>query len=470
MRAIDALGINYRLHRIEPFTGLFGIDIARQLARDFQIRRLLCHWTLHLVLELYIRKQPPGRIVATNAGNMTKPGSEITRAARGSRVAHLTSEHSAMDSRILYKECCSLRRAGYQVTLVAPHTSDTEVDGVSIRAIRPPPSRWSRISVTLAEIWRMAVKVDADLYHLHDPELLPVGLGLRCRGKAVIYDVHDDFPALARITNYPPLRGPLLRLPSFVLRHLENIAAPFMSAIVAADETLGLRFAARNKKCSIVHNLPLSDEMAPVTPLPWNHRARAIAYIGTFTRWRGLFHMVQAMDLLPSTVDCTLFLVGAMKDHYREQIAKVPGYQRIQVVGPLDRVGVRDILSSVRAGLSVAHPIPFVTLTWPIKIFEYMAAGIPVIASDFPLWRELLGHPPAGLFVDPLDPKSIANAIEMVLGDSSEAERMGKLGRHAVEERYNWFREEQSLLGLYQQLGMRGVSSSSNESQASNIP
>lgn len=360
---------------------------------------------------------------------MKKRRSEIIPVTRGSRIAHLTSEHTAMDSRILYKECCSLSRAGYQVTLVAPYTGDTEVEGVSIKAIRQPPSRWSRLSVTLAEIWRVAVKLDADLYHLHDPELLPIGMGLRCLGKTVIYDVHDDFPALATITNYPPLRGPFRRLPAFVLRHLENIAAPFMSAIVAADETLGLRFAARNKKCCIVHNLPLPAEMAPLTPVPWNRRLRAVAYVGTFTRWRGLFHMVQAMDLLPSQLDGKLLLVGAMKDHYRKQIAKVPGYHRVQVIGPFDRAGVRDVLSSVRAGLSVAHPIPFVTLTWPIKIFEYMAAGIPVIASNFPLWRELLGQPPAGLFVDPLDPKSIANAIEYVLGKSPEAERMGQLGR-----------------------------------------
>jgi len=367
-------------------------------------------------------------------------------------VAHLTSDHTAMDSRILYKECRSLSHGGYQVTLVGPHTHDIEVDGVSIKAIAKPPTRWSRVSRTLAEIWRIAVKLNADVYHLHDPELLPIGLWLRLRGKTVIYDVHDDFPALASITNYPPLRGPLRRLPAYFIRRLENFAAPRMSAIVAADEAVGARFAALNDKCFIVHNLPLPQELAPIDPVPWHRRACAVAYVGTFTRWRGLFEMVQAMDYLPKKLDCRLLLVGTLKDNWRKDIAKLPGYQRVEVRGQLDRAGVRDILSSVRAGLSVAHPLPFVTLTWPIKIFEYMAAGIPVIASDFPLWRELLGHPPAGLFVNPLDPKSIANAIERVLCEPSEAERMGQLGRRAVEEHYNWSREEQSLLRLYGEL------------------
>ena len=367
-------------------------------------------------------------------------------------MAHLTSDHSAMDSRILYKECRSLSRAGYQVTLIGPNARDMDVGGVSIKAISTPASRWSRISWTLEEIWRLAVKVDADLYHLHDPELLPIGLRLRWRGKAVIYDVHDDFPALAAIANYSPLRGPLRRFPVHLIRQMENLAAPRMSAIIAADESVGARFAALNDKCFIVHNLPQPEELAPVRPVLWQRRLSALAYVGTFTRWRGLLDMVQAMDYVPCSLDCRLFLVGTLRDYWRKQIARLPGYRRVEIRGPLDRAGVRDILASVKAGLSVAHPLPFVTLTWPIKIFEYMAAGIPVIASDFPLWRELLGHPPAGLFVNPLDPKSIASAIEYILCNPSEAERMGNLGRRAVETHYNWASEEQSLLRLYDEL------------------
>jgi glycosyltransferase involved in cell wall biosynthesis len=374
------------------------------------------------------------------------------KATCGPRVAHLTADHPATDSRILYKECLSLSRAGYQVTLIGRHSHDVEVDGVSIKAIATPPTRWSRLSRTLAEIWRLAVQVDADLYHLHDPELLPIGLGLRLCGKKVIYDVHDDFPALAAITNYPPLRGPLNRLPTHVIRHMENLAAPRMSAIVAADETLGTRFAALNRKCFIVHNLPRPEELAPASPVAWESRARAVAYIGTFTDWRGLLDMVQAMDHVSNDLDAKLFLVGTMKDHWRKRIEKLPGYQRTKIMGPFDRMGIRDTLSVVRAGLSVAHPLPFVTLTWPIKIFEYMAAGLPVIASDFPLWQGLLSHQPAQLFVNPLDPKSIARAIEYLLRNPTEAERIGQLGRRAMEENYNWSSEERLLLRLYREL------------------
>jgi glycosyltransferase involved in cell wall biosynthesis len=368
------------------------------------------------------------------------------------RVAHLTSDHAALDSRIFYKECRSLARAGYQVFLLGPHAKDAEIDGVRIKAIRPPRTRWSRLSITLGQLWREAVRVDAEVYHLHDPELLPLGLWLRRRGKAVIYDVHDDFPALASIAHYLPFPGPLRRVPPYFLYRLEKFASPRMSAIVAADETLGVRFAALNENCVIVHNLPQPEELAPPVPLGWELRSNAVAYVGTFALWRGLREMVLAMDHLPKSLDCTLFLVGPLSPQLREEIARLPGRERVQITGTLDRIGVREILSTVRAGLVILHPSPRVIRTWPIKIFEYMAAGIPVIASDFPLWRQLLGHPPSGLFVDPLDPKSIARAIEYVLTDSRAAEQMGQRGRRAVEEVYNWSTEERALLHLYQRI------------------
>jgi glycosyltransferase involved in cell wall biosynthesis len=370
----------------------------------------------------------------------------------GLRVAHLTSDHFALDPRIFYKECRSLARAGYQVTLIGRYPHDAEIDGVKIKAIRFPPARWFRLSAGLALIWSAAAKADAEIYHLHDPELLPIGLWLRRRGKKVIYDVHDDFPALASATRYLPFPGPFRGIPASVIRYLENSVAPKLSAIIAAVEFIGARFEALNSNCVVVHNLPEPDELAPRVWPRWNERSPNVAYVGTFARWRGVREMVLAMGRLPKSLDSRLLLVGRLPSDLHADIARLPGYDRVQVLGVLDRSGVRQILRTVTAGLVLLHPVPFMLGAWPLKMFEYMAAGLPVIASDFPLWREFLGDPPCGMLVNPLDPGAIADAIEFVLTHPAEAEEMGSRGHRNVEERFNWTIEERKLLQLYHRL------------------
>ena len=88
----------------------------------------------------------------------------------------------------------------------------------------------------------------------------------------------------------------------------------------------------------------------------------------------------------------------------------------------------------------------------PIKLFEYMAAGMPVIASDFPLWREIVTDAGCGLLVNPEDAPAIAAAINRLLGDESMARQMGEAGRQAVLSRYSWSAEAQKLVALYAQL------------------
>jgi glycosyltransferase involved in cell wall biosynthesis len=85
----------------------------------------------------------------------------------------------------------------------------------------------------------------------------------------------------------------------------------------------------------------------------------------------------------------------------------------------------------------------------PNKMFEYMSAGLPLIASDFPLWREIVEGNDCGVCVDPADPAAIAEAIDRLVENPDLARRMGENGQRAVHERYNWAIEEKKLLALY---------------------
>jgi glycosyltransferase involved in cell wall biosynthesis len=179
----------------------------------------------------------------------------------------------------------------------------------------------------------------------------------------------------------------------------------------------------------------------------------AVVYIGSITRSRGILELVEGMSLLPSDTPLRLKLAGTFSPaELQDDMHTLPGWERVDYLGFLRRGQVTDLLGRVRAGLLVLHPEETYLCSMPIKLFEYMAAEIPVIASDFPLWRQIIEEARCGLLVDPLNPVAIAAAIERLYNHPAEAEQMGKRGRAAVESRYTWAGEERRLKELYESL------------------
>ena len=365
------------------------------------------------------------------------------------KIVHLTSVHPPFEVRLFHKECRSLAQAGYNVTVVAPHNRDDVRDGVRIKAVPEPKGRLSRMTLTVWRVYREAVRQRADVYHFHDPELIPVGLLLRAQGKKVLYDIREDLPRTIPVKYYVPswLAPPLARAAECV----ENLACRWFSALVPTTPPIGQRFQPLNHNIVVVHNYPLLQEFQSQAKIPWSQRTCSVAYTGAcLSVGRSLREMVQAVGLLPDTLPATLKLTGSfVPASLREEVARLPGWKRVEYLGILDRAEIAAVLGSVQAGLVVEKPEPNHLQSRPIKMFEYMSAGIPVVASDFPLWRKIIGNAGCGLIVDPLSPRAISQAIEYVLTHSEEAQAMGCRGRQAVEHQYNWKNEERKLLELY---------------------
>jgi glycosyltransferase involved in cell wall biosynthesis len=382
------------------------------------------------------------------------------------KVAHLTSAHSYRDVRILKKECRSLVQAGYDVSLIASHNRDEVVYGVKVIAIPPDAQRLRRRASgaayiyrkalqagSTAHVYREALRLNADVYHFHDLELIPVGLLLRARGKRVIYDIHEDMPRSVLSRVYLPqwTRRPI----SWLAERTENLAARHFSALVAATPAIGARFQAIHPQTMVVNNYPLRDELNGQIPTAWDERVNSVAYVGTLTPIRGGMQMVEAMAYVSEPLQARLELAGVIwPDQLQERMKRLPGWTRVCALGVVDRPGVAQLLGRVQAGLVLFLPEPNHIQAQPNKLFEYMSAGIPVIASDFPLWRKLIETVGCGLLVDPLNPSAIADAIEFILTHPEEAMAMGRRGREAVERHYNWESEKSKLLHLYAQIGV----------------
>lgn len=364
------------------------------------------------------------------------------------KIAHLTSVHYRNDIRIFFKQCCSLATHGYDVTLVvADDQGDEYKEGVKIVDVGRLPGRLNRMFKTTHLIFSKAVSLNADIYQFHDPELIPVGLKLKQLGKKVIFDSHEDVPKqlLAK-----PYLGPVSRrILSGVISLFERYTCRRFDGVIAATPFIRDKFLAINPRTVDINNFPVIGELE--TAVPWIEKHDEVCYVGGISANRGILEVVRALELLQSST--RLNLAGRFSESVLEaKVKALPAWGRVNELGFLDRVGIRDVLGCSIAGLVTLHPIINYLEALPIKMFEYMAAGIPVIASNFPLWREIVEGNQCGFCIDPLDSKAIASAIDFLVINPKEAERMGANGQRAIARYYNWSMEEKKLISLYESL------------------
>jgi glycosyltransferase involved in cell wall biosynthesis len=363
------------------------------------------------------------------------------------KVVHLTSAHPVFDARIFQRECRSLARLGYEVVLIAPHQCDEIVDGVDIRHVQPHPNRLLRMTSTTLGVYRRALREKADVYHFHDPELILAGLLLRMAGRRVIYDIHEDLPRTIAGKFYFPgwCRPPI----KWAAESLENLACRSFSGLVAATPTIAERFYRVNSRTTVVCNFPVLDDM-PTPAVRWEDRQMSVAYIGNITVERGIIELVKALSLLPADSPARLLLAGKFwPESLHQQLAQLRGWGRVDYVGLVSPKKIPSLLARVRAGLVVLAPQENYLRSMPIKLFEYMAAGIPVIASNFPFWRQIVEGAQCGVLVDPTNPPAIAQAICSLLTSPERAQEMGTRGRKAAEITFNWKNQEPRLRALY---------------------
>lgn len=367
---------------------------------------------------------------------------------KGRKAVHLTTVHPPFDTRIFHKEAKTLVKAGYDVTLIAQHDKDDFVDGVKIIALPKPRNRFTRIFGLTWRAFLLALRQRAAVYHFHDPELLPIGLCLKLLTQAkVIYDVHEDVPQQI-LTKYwlpAPLRKPLAMVSNLV----EKLLARAMDAIVVATEGIATNFRGLNPV--VVHNYP-DLGMLPNPPIARKERnEKVLVYVGGLSKLRGALELVRALEHLDHIDNLWLDLIGRFEPPELErELQALPGYRRVRYLGWLPWKEAWGHAKTADIGLVLFLPAPNHKRSLPNKLFEYMAAGLPVVASNFPLWREIVEGNNCGLCVDPLNPEAIAEAIEYLITHPEEARKMGENGRRAVEEKYNWEKEAQKLLALYE--------------------
>jgi len=295
-------------------------------------------------------------------------------------------------------------------------------------------------------VFEKALYLDGDLYHLHDPELMPVGVELVRRGKKVVFDAHEDLPK--QLKSKPYLNGVSRKILPLAASVAENWACARFSAVIGATPAISEKFSAINPTSETVNNFPILGELSGCDV--HEPRAREVTYVGGMSKIRGIEYLIAAMEF---TNDVKLNLIGNFGDAAVEREVKQQyDFSQINQLGFLERSEVRDVLARTRAGLVTFLASPNHIDAQPNKMFEYMSAGVPIITSNFPLWREIVEGNKCGICVEPTDAAAIGAAIQFLVDNPGEAFEMGQRGRRAVVDKYNWSNEEKKLFALYRRV------------------
>ena len=359
------------------------------------------------------------------------------------KVCHMTSAHNWNDVRIFMKMCHSLSNAGYDVYLVASGDSKN-CDGVHVIGCGEKPiGRKARMGGFANKIYQRAKELDCDVYHFHDPELLPYGIKLKKAGKVVIFDSHEDVPEQIMSKYWIP--APLRWIVSKMYKAYESYAVAKFDAVVTATPAIAEKFVGRAKNVVVINNYPKLDDIVFQTK-PFEERSAHICYAGGLDELRGGKIMVEAVKGLDSM---RLILAGSCDESIKNMFEDVPN---VSHAGTISRKDVNLMYGNSVAGIVIYQPAPNHVRAQPIKMFEFMAAGLPVIASDFPLWKQIIEDSGCGICVNPTDVDEVRKACVKLLTHPDLCRKMGLAGRKCVEEKYNWVVEEKKLLKLYKSL------------------
>jgi len=374
------------------------------------------------------------------------------------KVCMITTNHSPFDDRIFYKEAKSLKKAGYDVTVIGQTDSKMNkvVDGIRViglekgAGIKSNPVLWKKLL-------KEALKNNADIYHCHEPESFLVAIYIKLfKRKKIVYDVHEYY------IDVLPLSSPQMRLfLGFMLYLVEPLFCGYTDAIITADEEIAKRYKKFNKKVYPIFNFPSFEVFKPSNNQDMKMRYKdyfVIIYVGGMSEERGILELIKAVHKVSRTYPLVkLLLLGnfGTQDFEKRCIEYVRSNdltESVEFLGFVPHTEIPKYIDAADVGVIIHQLIPKFYKNIPIKQFEYMVCGKPVLGSNLPPITRYVENARSGIIVDPNNVNKIAEAIIYLIEHPDEAKKMGENGRRAVEEKYNWSEMEKELIKIYEKL------------------
>ena len=362
------------------------------------------------------------------------------------KVCHFTSAHESTDNRIFEKECKSLAKNGYDVYLVASGESRLE-DGVTVVGMKnKPASRVRRLVFFAHKVYRTALDLDCDIYHFHDPELLPYGLKLKRKGKTVLFDSHEKYSDQIAVKSYLGKLAPVI---SKIYTTYEDHVLKKIDGVIFPCTIYGKNpFEGKCRNIEIISNAPRLEELYNEYDPDAEKIENSICYLGSLSESRGLTLLKNAAE----KAKATLVLAGPFSP--KEYEKEITASESVKYLGILNREGIKDTIQKCKVGMSLLRNVGqyYKIDTLSTKIYEYMSLAVPVIMQDSPYSIKVNEEFDFGICVDPENEEEVVRAITELLSNPEKIKRLGSNGRKAVKEHFNWGVDEKRLLDLYKRV------------------
>lgn len=368
------------------------------------------------------------------------------------KVCHFTSGHDNQDPRVFSKQCRTLVDAGFEVNLVTPLGIDELRDGVHIWGVGAEGyGRFKRMLLISRRVYKKAYSLDADIYHFHDPELIPYGLKLKSQGKIVIFDSHEDTPNDILDKHWiPTVLRPLV---SLVYRWYEEFAAKRFDGVISVTPHIVDRFLSVNPNSCMITNYPIIEESESHISVSSNRENNLFCFIGRICEES---NQINTLKALAKTPDVKYKIAGPSVSSYLSELEAMPNWSQVDYQGIMEFSKTLTFLDNAIAGFQLTGYIANfggnIGSLGNTKMFNYMLSGLPIICTDFILWKEIIEENDCGLCVNPNNIDEISRAIRFIVDNPERARQMGENGRKMVLEKYNWESQKSKLIDFYKGL------------------
>lgn len=364
------------------------------------------------------------------------------------KITHLTSAHTRFDIRVFYKECLSLAKIDtYRVTLVVADGNENIVENnVNIIDVGKSKGRYNRFFKTTKLILEKAIELNSDIYHFHDPELIPIGLKLKKLGYTVVFDIHENTDLQILEREWIPFF--LRKGISMIFRAYEMNACAKFDYIIVPQHAMHDKFSEINR-VAVIANFPSIKKTGAMQEKRYSKYN--LLYSGSITEARGLFNMLNLLvKLINIDSKYTITIAGDMSSDLLVKAKKHKGWGNVNYLGYLSQNDLKKIYMQCSIGLIMFNNVGQYHMAYALKLFEYMQDGLTVIMPDFGDWLYFNNEYKVGYNIDVFNSKSIAQTIDSITED--QFKEYAIKNKSLVNERFSWESQEEKLYQLYEKL------------------